>query len=360
VPSIGVTCVRTGRDASGAPALLEDLGDGVGRPFRFVLGNAYYLMEEAARGRDDILDETLGKLAGLGVRVVRAWAFNDDPDKPDRDVRRGLDRLLAKARAQGIYLVLPLVNYWDAYGGARQWCRDAGLVDAQEGDARFFTDHRVRERFFAHVAALLDRVNPETRLRYGDDPVVLAWELMNEPRGVGLEGDELVGWVREAARVVHAHARQLVSTGEEGHEPWFSQHVRLPEIDLASAHYYPEKYGIPAGLEREAGERYITEHAAIARAAGKPLYVGELGLGNEGAEFARSSLDERRAIYRAWFDVAARSGVAGIGPWLFAHDARPDAWDDFTFYWKDGTAPDAPVNRYADLLAEAAARFSAP
>ena len=47
-------------------------------------------------------------------------------------------------------------------------------------------------------------------------------------------------------------------------------------------------------------------------------------------------------------------GLAGIGPWLFAHDDRPDAWDDFTFYWKSGTLPDDPANRYADLLRDAA------
>jgi mannan endo-1,4-beta-mannosidase len=371
--------VRVQRTPDGAAILADDEG-----PLRFVLGNAFYLMEEAARGRDDIIDETLRKLGALGVRVVRVWAFNDDPGKPERDVARGLDRLLARAAVHGMRLVLPLVNYWDAYGGARQWCRQSGIADAWEGDARFFTDARVRAAFFAHVAALLTRENPETGLRYGDDPTVLAWELMNEPRGIGLTEDELVSWVRDAARVVHANARQLVATGEEGQERsfagyderyWrgiggahlfepaqgasFSRHVALPEIDLASVHFYPEKYGLAPGREAEAGEAWIAAHAAIARAAGKPLYVGEIGLGNEHASFARCSLAERRAIYRAWFAAAERAGAAGMGLWVFAYDARPDEWDDFTFYLRDGLPLDAPENRYADLVAEAARRFGA-
>src|SRR3954471_23661477 len=107
------------------------LSDG-DRPFRFVLVNAYYLQEEAARGRLDRVEETLAACVAMGVRVVRAWAFNDDPNKADTGIQRarlassevgltGLDRVLERARAHGLRLVLPLVNHWNAYGGARQW-----------------------------------------------------------------------------------------------------------------------------------------------------------------------------------------------------------------------------------------------
>ena len=53
----------------------------------------------------------------------------------------------------------------------------------------------------------------------------------------------------------------------------------------------------------------------------------------------------------------AMLGLVGIGPWMFAYDARPDAWDDFTWYHRDGLPLDAPENRYADLIAELAARL---
>ena len=43
---------------------------------------------------------------------------------------------------------------------------------------------------------------------------------------------------------------------------------------------------------------------------------------------------------------------------MFANDARPDAWDEFTFYYRDGTVPADPRNRYADLVVEAAALTS--
>jgi mannan endo-1,4-beta-mannosidase len=41
---------------------------------------------------------------------------------------------------------------------------------------------------------------------------------------------------------------------------------------------------------------------------------------------------------------------------MFAPDSRPDEWDAFTFYYRDGSRPSDPRNRYADLLIEAAGR----
>ena len=115
-------------------------------------------------------------------------------------------------------------------------------------------------------------------------------------------------------------------------------------------HLFRETWLWSAERTAEAGARWITEHAAIARASGKPLLVGEFGLKNLGT----FSLDERRAIYRGWLKCAQRSGVGGIAVWMFAYDARPDDWDPHTFYFRDGTQPADPSNRYSDLIIEAA------
>jgi mannan endo-1,4-beta-mannosidase len=292
------------------------LTDGV-RPLSFVLVNAYYLQEEAARGRSDVVDETLAGAGRLGARVVRTWAFNDDPAKQDSALQRarldyheaafaGLDRVLAGARAHGLRLILPLLNYWNAYGGVRQWLAWNGVGDALEGDTRFFSDERLRAHYAAHVERLLVRRNPLTGLRYGEDPVVLAWELMNEPRGApALVAD----WARFAVGAVKRHARQLVSLGDEGG-------LVCDGLDLISCHYYPEKWGI-----RPSGCAYIRRHAARARRAGRPLYVGELG-----------TLADRGPRYRRWFAAAQAGGVAGIGPWLFCYRTRPAEWDEYSFY----------------------------
>jgi mannan endo-1,4-beta-mannosidase len=304
------------------------LGD---QPFRFVLVNAYYLQEEAARGRLDVVDETLAAAGAMGAKAVRAWAFNDDPNKHDTGIQRGpsvysqrgldgIARMIERARAHGIRLILPLVNYWNAYGGARQWLLWHGVADAVEGDVRFFTDERVRAHYASHVARM---VAP-----YRDEPTVLAWELMNEPRGVPAD------WVRFAARAVKAAApNHLVGVGDEGEE-WSSGLLDCEELDLASCHFYPHKYGHPRGSEAEAGVAWIEEHARLAAAAGKPLVVGEFGIAN-----GAIPSEKRLEAYRAWLRAAVDSpGVAGIGPWLFAYRSRPPDWDEFTFYRDDPIA----------------------
>lgn len=360
-----------------------------------VVLNAYYLQEDAARalrrGLTEVpsVEETFAKASALGAWAVRTNGYNDAADKRgdsalqvaplqyDEVSLRGLDLVLTRAAAYGVKLVLPLGNSWDAYGGARRYVEWAGLPAPVEGDARFFTERAVIDHYKAHIARLLSRVNTFDGLRYGEHPAVLAWELLNEPRGKGLdaEGAAMRAWVDEVGAVVKQYAPgHLVGTGEEGFDTspegydalfWsgaashsffeggssFRRNTASPFVDFASVHFYPEAYGVARDVTAPAGAHWFSEHAALAREMGKPLFIGELALRNrEGF-----SLDERRALYRGWFRCAWRTGAGASGVWMFANDARPDAWDDFTFYFRDGTVPADPRNRYADLVIEAAA-----
>jgi mannan endo-1,4-beta-mannosidase len=365
-------------------------------PSSAMLLNAYYLQDEAAReirgGRAEspVLEETLAKAAALGAWGLRTHAFNDasnkvgvstiqlEPGVYDETSLRGLDLVLTRAAHHGVRLILPLGNFWDAYGGTRQYVEWAGLPDPKEGDPRFFSHPEVIGLYKRHVTTLLSRVNTWDGIRYGEHPAVLGWELLNEPRGEGLDrrGEAVRAWVDELAAVVKAQAPgHLVGTGEEGFDTsfqgydeayWrgasgtslfeaatsFRQNTASPLIDFGSVHFYPEHWGIPTSDTARSGARWITEHAALAGQLGKPLFLGEFGLRNLGP----FPLEERRALYRGWLRCAWRAGVGGMAPWMFSYDARPDAWDDFTFYFRDGTAPEDPRNRYADLVIEAAAR----
>ncbi|WNG43948.1 cellulase family glycosylhydrolase [Archangium minus] len=385
-------------EASDCPALpAMQLG---AAPSAAVVLNAYYLQEDATRdlrrGRAESpsVEETFAKAAALGAWAIRTNGYNDAAEKRgdttiqvaplqyDELSLRGLDLVLTRAAAHGVKLVLPLGNYWDAYGGARQYVEWAGLPSSVQGDARFFTERAVIDHYKAHIARLLSRVNTFDGLRYGEHPAVLAWELLNEPRGKGLDPDgaAMRAWVDEVATVVKTYAPgHLVGTGEEGFDTssagydelfWrdaaspsffeggisFRRNTASPVIDFASVHFYPEAYGIGREQTARAGAHWFFEHAAIARDLGKPLFIGEFALRNrEGF-----TLDERRALYRGWFRCAWRSGVGASAPWMFANDARPDEWDDFTFYYRDGTVPADSRNRHADLVIEAAALSGRP
>ena len=336
----------------------------------FVALNAYYLQEEAARAiragepTSLTLEEVMVKARALGVTVLRTWAFNDDPSKAgdsamqvapleyDEVGLRGLDLVLTRAFAHGIQLILPLGNYWNDYGGAKQYVAWAGLPRPLEGDPRFFTERTVVDHYLEHIRRLLTRVNTLDGWRYGEHPAVLAWEILNEPRNRGLDagGDALRAWVDEvAAQVKSLSPEKLVGSGEEGFEP-FLKSLESAAVDFGSVHLFPESWNWPPGEVASAGARWIVEHAALARQSDKPLILGEFALRNDGA----FTLAERRAMYRGWFTCAARSGLAGTAPWLFSYDARPDEWDRHTFYFRDGSAPQDPANRYADIVIGAA------
>lgn len=356
----------------------------------FVALNAYYLQEEATRalrrGADTSphVDEVFAKARRLGVTVVRTNAFNDAADRIgdsamqvaplayDEVSLRGLDLVLARAAALGVRLVLPLGNYWDAYGGARRYVDWAGLSRPREGDPRFFTEPAVIDHYCEHVGALLTRVSAVDGVPYADHPSILAFELLNEARGVGLDaaGVQMRAWVdRVAAHVKALAPGKLVGTGEEGLDVsgpgydgafWrdtapaalfsggssFKANTASQWIDFASAHLYPEPWGFRHERTVLAGARWISEHAAVARQLGKPLFIGEFGLRSDG----RFSISERRAAYRQWLDCAARAGCMGAAPWLFAYDQRPASWDPYTFHVRDGADLATPDNMYADLI----------
>lgn len=365
-----------------------------GAPGARVMLNAYYLQEEAARSlragltESAVVEEVLAKSSAMGVFALRTNAFNDAAEKSgdsaiqltpltyDEVSFRALDLVLTRAQFHGVKLILPLGNYWDAYGGARRYVQWHGLADAKEGDPRFFTEGVVVEHYATHVANVLDRVNTFDGIRYGEHPAVWGWELLNEPRGVGLDrdGEALRAWVDRVGQVIRERAPgQLIGTGEEGLEPSddgyergffrefaptllstpgssFRRNTSSPYIDFASVHLYPEAWNVPEGEVARMGAKWIWQHAQVARELGKPLLVGEFALRNEEG----FPLEVRKEIYRGWFRCGARTGVAGNGPWLFVNDARPDGWDDYSFYFRDGTAPGDPQNRYADVVIEAA------
>jgi mannan endo-1,4-beta-mannosidase len=316
-----------------------------GRPFRFVLGNAYYLADEVGQGHPEHAREALDAAVALGMPVVRTWAFNDAPWKesrmqdglatPHEPGLRALDLVVAEAARRGLRLILPLCDYWPSYGGIAQWLawRGTPVADADRAHperyaARFFADPQLRDAYAARVRQLAARTNTVTGMRYGEDATILAWELMNEPR---FAPDD---WIAFAAATVRSHCAQLVSLGDEAARD-------SPDVDLASLHFYPEKHGCPPGDEERFGCAAITE---AARRVTRPLVVGEFGLHHGGLPLA-----DRQRAYAAWFDCAAEEGVVGMGPWLLGYGARPRDWDEnFTFYV--GGEYDATLRDACDLF----------
>lgn len=337
-----------------------------GKIFRFAGSNNYYLMYKSQFMVDDVLD----RAAAQGFRVLRIWgsleignqdgsnsvdgikegvyfqywdgdspAYNDGPDGLQR-----LDYIVHKAGQNGIKLVIPFVNNWNAFGGMDQYVRWAG---GQYHDD-FYTNPVIRQWYKDWIAHLLNRTNIYTGIRYKDDPTIMTWELANEPRCLSAGAyprspncttDTLIEWADDVSTFIKTiDPKHLVSVGDEGFHcipgaaDWTENcsegvdtlaFTALDNIDVMSFHLYPDHWG----KSPEWGTAWIERHFADARALGKPAMLGEFGLQDKSI---------RNPVFKTWTDAVFQSRGAGALYWILSGEQDggtlyPD-YDGFTVY----------------------------
>jgi endo-1,4-beta-mannosidase len=164
--------------------------------------------------------------------------------------------------------------------------------------------------------------------RYGDDPTIACWQLMNEPAsgpaGRTSGATLLRDFADDVADVVKRHApRHLVSLGSIGTgQPGMSGGDYLtvhagPAVDLCEVHDYS-----PGGTVL-AGDRWngLAVRLRQADKLGKPIFVAEFGNALGSTECA--TRQERAALYRRKLETFFAHGFVGALAW---HWFRGDAF----------------------------------
>jgi len=321
------------------------------KPFRFVGANVALMYRDEDR---ELMPETLRQAAQVGIKVVRVWAFGEGgpndinpigdfadwprhhsfrfgPGQWNEDAFVHLDKVIAEAAKNNIYVQLCLTNWWRDTGGVTQYLRWAGINDAADDSFKFgintekatlfYSNPETRRLYREHLEKLATRRNTITGVLYRDDPTIFGWELMNEAQAITGRWAERRAWFAEmSAYLKSLDPNHMIAPGAWGYRTsserreWLADHA-IPTIDYCDVHNYPRDdldsfVDSPAALKE-----FIENRAAAAFSLRKPLLLGEFGMGMEGHNGA-----SQVEWYKAFFDGNVRAGAAGAMFWILTPD----------------------------------------
>jgi mannan endo-1,4-beta-mannosidase len=297
-----------------------------GRTFLFVGVNRYNLLAINPPGgsyrgcgdswTDDQLAQWFSEVNGLGVTVVRFWAFQEFTAS-GADFGQ-LDKLLSLAGDYGIKLVPVLENQWSS-------CTAGGYkYDTwyQSGYLSPYGDYPISYKDY--VGQIVSR--------YKDDPRILMWQLMNEAESKDTSGNSDAQALYSFALDMSAYVKSLdpnhlVSLGtmgggqpgtQGGDYRWIHS---IPTIDLLEYHDYDEPVSFSANLAQR-----VEDSVALS----KPLFVGEAGIKSNCSDPDCVRPDQRAALFDAKMAAAFDSGVSGYMIWSYRNAVEPPTGYMFT------------------------------
>ncbi|XP_038703310.1 mannan endo-1,4-beta-mannosidase 7-like [Tripterygium wilfordii] len=315
-----------------------------GSPFYANGFNAYWLMYFAADpSLRTKVTSVFQEARDYGLTIARAWAFGDGGDQPlqyspgsyNEQMFQGLDFAISEANRHGIKLVLSLVNNYDQYGGKKQyvnWARNQG--QSISSDDEFFSNSVVKDYYKNHIKTVLMRRNSVSGVAYKDDPTIMAWELINEPRcNSDLSGKSIQAWITDMASYLKSvDGNHLLEVGLEGfygqtsadkqqYNPNFQvgtdfiANNQIAGVDFATVHSYPDQWlpGSSCETQNSFLNNWLNIHIQDAQnILNKPVLFAEFGKSAKTSPYdQRDELFDK--IYSAIYSSASSGGAAAGG-----------------------------------------------
>ncbi len=184
------------------------------------------------------IEERFQLLNSAGVNTVRFWLFGDgfeegfQPESGifNEDRFKKLDFIIAKARKHNIRLIPVFVNNWEEYGGKSQYLKWLGKDPVKE-DSLFYTDPEAISLFKNYINKVVSRYNNLTNSSYANEPSILAWDIMNEPRLENGNIEIVNKWVGDVASYIKSiDSNHLVTIGSE-------RIIVEPELNQANLYF---------------------------------------------------------------------------------------------------------------------------
>ncbi|VFQ62408.1 unnamed protein product [Cuscuta campestris] len=354
-----------------------------GSPFYWNGFNAYWLMVMAAYDDPTKVRTVFEQARSHGLTVARTWAFSDGGDLPlqispgvyNETMFQALDYVMSEAGNQSIKLVLSLVNNWGPYGGKQQY---VNWVHPNNSTADlFFNDSRVKQLYQNHIKAVLTRNNSISGVMYKDDPTIMAWELINEPRCQSdLSGSTFQDWIKEMAAFLKGiDKKHLLEIGLEGfygkaddaknqagangtfqYGTDFISNNQIPDIDFATVHVYPDDWlnGTDEATKLSFLRNWTKVHIEDAqKILGKPIVVAEFGKDRKDPGYTVEKRNEVFAtVYDAIYDSAKGGGAAAGGMFWQLFTERMDSYGDGNeiIFSRDASTTGAIIDQQSERM----------
>ena len=340
-----------------------------GKPYRFVGANFWYgaILASVGQGGDrQRLCAELDSLHALGLDNLRVLVGSDGmpgrdkvsptlqqaPGQYNDTILAGLDYLLNEMGKRGMRAVLYLNNAWEWSGGYGYYLEQTGLgktplpnVEGYEAYcdyvAQFAANDSAHRLFYDYVRFIVTRTNRYTGRAYVDDPIIMAWQIGNEPRPFGKpQNDAFAQWLSEASALIRSlDANHLISVGGEGivgcegDTALFERISADPNIDYITVHIWPTTWQwarkdscqVDVDLACQKSREYMDTHIAVARRLGKPIVIEEFGYPRDNFSFDPASpVTGRDRYYDFILTLCANEPVvAGCNFWAWGGMALP-------------------------------------
>ena len=359
-----------------------------GKPYYIAGTNMWYAAYLGAPnevGDRKRLVKELDQLKKIGINNLRVLAVSEKSDinsavKPattngfgnyDENLFIGLDFLLVELAERDMTVVLYLNNYWQWSGGMSQYMswidgkpmQDPNVTKDWEGfmarSASFYKSEQAQAEYRKTISKLINRVNTINGKAYKDDPVIMSWQLANEPRpgndkASAKDKKIYVSWIKDTTDFIRSQdAEHLISTGSEGlwgsvrDQQLFIDAHSLPNVDYLTYHMWIRNWSWfnqfkPQETWDSAWQKaqdYLQSHIDWANKIKKPIVLEEFGLDRDMGSFdVKATTQYRDTFYQKVFEIInlrAEKGeaIAGYNFWAWNGYARTDRKN---YWWQQG------------------------
>ncbi len=281
------------------------------RDDHLVIGDKNFIIKgvnsyDLAYKTKDEIDESFRWLNSIGANTVRFWLFGDgisDGFQPqagiiNEDRFRSVDLIISLAQKYNIKLIPVLVNNWSDYGGKKQYLVWTGNDLANED--LFFTDEKIVALYKNYINHVIIRTNTITNRSYKEEPSILAWEMINEPRTIDDNNEILYNWSSNIAQFIKQIDENhliLVGTEKVDLQSYNKNNIcGISNIDICSTHLYLYDKEEIIYKDIYSVSSYLNKQRLYAAQQGKPILLGEFGISKSKNSFNEDPIDSMKKI----------------------------------------------------------------